>query len=339
MPPAINPSVLIRRIETGDDRRDVGRLLRAGFEVRPGLGDAFGRLYEWVLDRDPEVSHKCSRIALMEGRVVGHALLAPRFFVLDGVTFPGGILAMVVVEADCQGRGIGTALATGHPFGLLSANNAHLGFLAEEDLCLVLEDEGRVQGAVRAAGGRGTFAVYEAAAESDAAAHLLLRSTADLADRSGRTRFCLDLPPGNRTMRAAVGHGLPYDAGIDPGLLVKLLDIPKAISGLTPLLEARLEKLKAPVREGPVAICVGRACLLVSARQGRPTVEVGGEEQASRGVWRIALPEIGLARAFLGTDSLAQRLRKRGDVAPWLADLVDVLFPEQNPFFWLADSL
>ncbi len=181
--------------------------------------------------------------------------------------------------------------------------------------------------------------MYEAAAASDAAAHRLLRSAVDLADRSGRTRFCLDLPPGNRTMREAVGYGLPCVAATDPGLLLKLLDIPKAISGLTPLLESRLEGLEAPTREEPVAICVEGTCLLVSAKHGRPTVEVGGEKQASRGVWRISLPEIGLARAVLGTDSLAQRIRKREDVDPWLADLVDALFPEQNPFFWLADSL
>jgi predicted N-acetyltransferase YhbS len=83
----------------------VRALLREAFEVRPGVGEAFALLYDHVL-KTP--SH--SRVAIFEGRVIGHALLASRKFDLAGLSFRGGILAMVVVEEGNRGQGIGRAL-------------------------------------------------------------------------------------------------------------------------------------------------------------------------------------------------------------------------------------
>jgi len=83
----------------------VRNLLCEAFEVRPGVGRAFAQLYDQVLTTPAH-----SRIAVCEGRVIGHALLALRTFGLGGVSLQGGIVAMVVVDNAFRSQGVGRAL-------------------------------------------------------------------------------------------------------------------------------------------------------------------------------------------------------------------------------------
>ena len=54
--------------------------------------------------------------------------------------------------------------------------------------------------------------------------------------------------------------------------------------------------------------------------------------------WRVTLPEIGLVRAILGTDALAERIASQ-DVESDLLELINAVFPARSPYFWLSDSL
>ncbi len=414
------PYFHIRGVETDGEREAVRGLLRSEFDLRPGLGAAFGRLYDRLLDGDARVSFACSRIALVGKRVVGHILLAPRSFWIDGIALPGGILAMTVVAPDCRGQGIGSALVrdaeglakgrgllllhlagdlrfyrrfgyveaylrcragvdvafeggrtfprlrragptdaaalarvsrceipegaveptpdrwrwvleTGHPFGLLRVNDILLGFCAEEDFCWVLKEE-RVRGVVRAAGGGGTLAVYEAAAESREAAVALLEAVCGFAGRSGYRRLSFHLPPANRLVQAA---GCRLETGPDPELLVKLLDAPALLTRLCPLLGDRLKASDLWAWKGRVAIRTEQdECVLV-CEQGELKAQAAGEAAEVR----VRLPEIGLARALLGTDRLAERMEGRSGADAEIVALMDALFPRRSPFFWLADSL
>ncbi|MDA0747303.1 MAG: GNAT family N-acetyltransferase [bacterium] len=100
----------IRGVETEEERREVRALIQSVFEVRPGLGAAFGQLYDELMEGDPQIRSVHSRVAFVEGRVAGHTLLAPRLFYLDGVEVPGAVLAMVVVAPEYRGQGLGRAL-------------------------------------------------------------------------------------------------------------------------------------------------------------------------------------------------------------------------------------
>ena len=80
-------------------------MLRKAFDVRPGVGEVFANLYSQVLTTPTR-----SRIAVSQGGVIGHALLASRQIGLAGVSLMGGIVAMVVVDQDYRGQGIGRAL-------------------------------------------------------------------------------------------------------------------------------------------------------------------------------------------------------------------------------------
>jgi len=95
----------IKDAQTLDEQQAVRDLLCQTFEVRPGVGKAFAKLYDQVLETPAR-----SRVALLDGHVVGHALLASRTFDLAGVVFQGGIVAMVTVDDDVRGQGIGRAL-------------------------------------------------------------------------------------------------------------------------------------------------------------------------------------------------------------------------------------
>jgi predicted N-acetyltransferase YhbS len=95
----------IQDTKTDAEKATVRDLLREAFEVRPGVGDAFAHLYDQVL-----MTSARSRVAVFEGRVIGHALLASRMFALEGLSLQGGIVAMVVVDEAFRGHGIGRAL-------------------------------------------------------------------------------------------------------------------------------------------------------------------------------------------------------------------------------------
>ena len=93
----------IRDVEAEKDRAAVRGLLTEGFDVQPGVGAAFARLYDVA-------PNALSRVAVMREGVVGHVLLASRTFWLAERRVPGGILAMVVVDSAHRGLGIGSAL-------------------------------------------------------------------------------------------------------------------------------------------------------------------------------------------------------------------------------------
>ena len=95
----------IQDAKTLAEKNAVRELLREAFEVRPGVGDAFAQLYDQVL-----MTSARSRIAVLEGRVIGHAVLVLRSFALAGLAVKGGIVAMVVVDEAFRGQGIGRAL-------------------------------------------------------------------------------------------------------------------------------------------------------------------------------------------------------------------------------------
>lgn len=101
-------------------------LLTSGFEVAPGSGAAFARLYDDILDRDPAASPACSRVAVLDGDVIGHALYLPRQIQLAAGDCPGALVGLVVVDERHRGQGVGTVLiedvhreAATHGIGLL----------------------------------------------------------------------------------------------------------------------------------------------------------------------------------------------------------------------------
>jgi predicted N-acetyltransferase YhbS len=98
-------SFQIQDAKTSSEQLAVRNLLSEAFEVRPGVGHAFAQLYGQVLSTPAH-----SRIAVCDGQVIGHALLALRPFGLGDVVLQGGIVAMVVVGHAFRGQGIGRAL-------------------------------------------------------------------------------------------------------------------------------------------------------------------------------------------------------------------------------------
>ena len=100
----------LRAVQGADEREVVKALLRSEFEVGPGVGVAFAKLYDDLLDRDPIVVEACSRVAVEEGRVVGHALYAPRTLRIAGCDVSAALIGLVVVAPDCRGEGVGGAL-------------------------------------------------------------------------------------------------------------------------------------------------------------------------------------------------------------------------------------
>ncbi|MDP6776204.1 MAG: N-acetyltransferase [Candidatus Latescibacteria bacterium] len=422
--PGPPPDILIRGVESEADRRAVRELLASEFEYRPGLGNAFARLYDSLLDGDAQVSPACSRVALRDGRVVGHVLLVPRRICIDGMSLPGGILAMTVVAPEHRGQGIGGALVeeaeslarskglailhvagdlgfygrfgyveayvscqaemgaapgpprsasvlrqvsprdaevlarmsgrnvpvgaaeptpdrwrwvleTRHPFGMLAANESHLGYRATEDFCLALQEGNLVTGFLRAAGDGQTLTVYEAGAESRLSARGLSDALSAFAVRSGYRRTRLHLPPNNPLMGA---HASPNPSiSEDPELLARVLDPKAVLQGLLPALQHRLAAFGSTEKTVTVSLSIDDEGIALSLRDGQLSVQ--DEETQVDPEWRVSLPGIALTRAVLGTDSLAERIARRPEAAPPLVDALGALFPPRQPFFWLADSL
>lgn len=100
----------LRAVQGADEREAVRALLRSEFEVGPGVGAAFAGLYDDLLDRDPAIAEACSRVAVEEGRLVGHALFAPRTLRIASCDVPGALIGLVVVAPERRGIGVGSAL-------------------------------------------------------------------------------------------------------------------------------------------------------------------------------------------------------------------------------------
>jgi len=88
--------------------------------------------------------------------------------------------------------------------------------------------------------------------------------------------------------------------------------------------------------QGNVGIRTERESFALACAEGE--VRVVGESDAGAPLdWALTLPEMGLVRAVMGTDGLADRVGERADAV--LADVLNVLFPPKHPHFWLADAL
>ena len=415
----------IRDVAGEAERQAVRALLTAGFEVRPGVGAAFARLYDRLLEADAPAGTPWSRVALVAGRVAGHALLAPRSFYMDGAQVPGGIVAMVVVAPDHRGRGIGSALVrdveaqaraqgmrmlhlagdlrfywrlgyvdgylkcradadvavrrgrppdlrramaadvdrmtrlsagetpvgavapaparwrwtlkTGHPAGLLAVNDVLLGSCAQEDFCLLLAQAGQVAGLARVALSGERAALYEAAAQDLEAAFRLFAGVQGFLAQRGCRRLSLHLPETNRLMRTAISQGAAFRCEPDPTRLVKLLDAPALLAYLRPVLMRRFQASDVRHWRGCVAVRTETGGFVLACREGALDLTIADGTAMAKTEWQIFLPEIGLARALLGTDRLSERIGQRADKR--VLALLDALFPPGCPFFWLADAL
>ncbi len=100
----------IRGVGSEEERESIRALLRSEFEVAAGVGDAFVDLYDNLLLQDSSVNAECSRVALHDGRVIGHALLVPREIRICEGDCPAGLVGMVVVHPDYRGSGVGSAV-------------------------------------------------------------------------------------------------------------------------------------------------------------------------------------------------------------------------------------
>ena len=100
----------IRGVESSSEVDAVCGLIAEAFEVRPGAGVSYARTYRALMEGDGAVTPDCSRVAVREGEVVGHALVIPRQMGVCGVSASAGVVAFVAVRQDVRRQGIGTAL-------------------------------------------------------------------------------------------------------------------------------------------------------------------------------------------------------------------------------------
>ena len=393
--------MVIREAGSEADRRAVQDLLREGFEVRPGVGDAFAQLY-------CDVENARSLVAVVDEVVVGHVLLALRTFMIGGVQIPGGILAMVVVAPHCRGQGIGGALIqeaermahnagalllqlagdprfymrfgfvpayvraravvdrveahsgkcmlrsanvndladlvvlsnldvssgavcatedrwrwvlnTRYPKSLLMHNDRFFGFCAQGDDCLIESEFGFVRGCWNG----DILAIYEAASVDDVSAEDLFTKVGLWAHDLGCSQIAFHLPSNNDLMLAAIDHGASYKVWEENELQIKLIDIPGILSHCQDLFARRAQ---AAAFDGVLKMRVGEQSFVL---------DFGAtDDQSPR--YEVYLPEIGLARALLGTDCLSDRLGMQSARMP--GSLLDALFSQKDPYFWLADTL
>lgn len=393
--------MVIRQVESDADRTAVQVLLREAFEVRPGVGGAFAQLYLDVVTKTPASSY----VAVIDGQIVGHALLALRTFVIDEVHLPGGILAMVAIVSKYRGCGIGSALVRGvesrarkagvlllhvagdprfymrfgfvpaylqshaavdvvldggasvlretiakdvallvalsaletpvgalladsdrwnwvlstqHPKSLVMYNDRFFGFFATDDACLIAGDTGFV----RVCWNHETLAIYEAGCVDGIAADYVLHNVCHWAVGKGVRDVVCYLPPHNRLMQAAVRQGATHKVWEGNELQVKVLDVVGVMARCRNLFRQRVQNASL---SGSLKIRVGSESFVFNFGASR---SAGCE---------IALSGIGFARAIMGTDCLSDRLGENGHLDT--RQMLDALFPDQGPFFWLADSL
>ncbi len=395
-----------RSVRGLEERRSVKALLRTEFEVSPGVGAAFGRLYDDLLDRDDSIGEGRSWVAVEKGRIVGHALYGFRSLRIAGCDVAGALIGMVVVAPAFRGKGIGGSLIgcleeaarsegclvvqlagdlgyysrfgyvdgyvdgvqtlepasrrptgfrdavasdidrltrwslahvpagavvpsdrrwrwlleTGHPGGLTGTNERMVGFRSTEDRVIVSDD-----GYASFAAGDGVFVVYEAGADHP---DRLLDDLRAYAAEFGVPRLELRLPSRHPVAMAwERGRSSP-----NPEFLVKSLDTAALFERVRTEIDSRLAGVEEP---GPVVtLSIGSFSLRIGRSLEVTTSDEGHDGEGDR----IYVPEIGLIRALLGRDSVADMVQRRGGGARSVS-LLRVGFPPGEPFFWLADAI
>jgi len=231
----------------------------------------------------------------------------------------------------------GWLLSSGWPFGLLSAQTGILGFRATRDLRLVVKQGEATLGYLMAAGGEGALTVYEAAVKDSGDAERLLSAAARAGREIGCARMCLRLPEGHSLAFAADGPGCTSVSGVDRQLLAKVLDPVRLMTCLLPLLSRRLADSDRAAWCGSIDLDVdGRVIRIRVSDGGLACRAEPGEGEAD---WRLSLPGIGLTRAVLGTEGMAQLAPSVLGDQPAVRDLLNVVFPALSPHFWLADTV
>ena len=215
-------------------------------------------------------------------------------------------------------------LKTTHPAPLLRCNDQLLGFCAQDDACLVMEHKAFA----RVCWDRHVLAIYEAAAISIQDARHLLDGLHNFSHQHGCKKMVLHLPPDNRLMQAVVSDGTRMTVEEDAELLVKVLNIPKMMQQMQGVLTQRMYQARWI---GVVELRVGDH-LFGFANDGQ---QVTFGQPLAQG-WRVVLPERIWVKGVMGVVSMADYLL---DKERDLAQVLDVLFPVRQPFFWLADSL
>jgi hypothetical protein len=254
--------------------------------------------------------------ALVEG--VGNRARKAGVLLLHVAGDPQFYMRFGFVPAYLQGRAVVDVVLDEEASVLreATANDvAHLAALS------VLETAGDV-GFVRVCWNHETLAIYEAGIVDDPAANCLLRDVCQWAVRRVIHEVVCHLPPHNRLMQAAAKQGATLEVWQDNELQVKVLDVVGVMARCRDLLRHRTQNASL---SGSLKIQVGTEGFVLN---------FGASRSAG---WEISLPEIGFARAIMGTDCLSDRLGENGHSD--MHQMLNVLFPELGPFFWLADSL
>ena len=103
-------TIPVRGVETQDEIPAISDLIGESFDLQPGMGIAYGRIYRSLMEGGTGITPDCSRVCQVEREIVGHALVIPRVMSVCGIPIPAAIVAFVVVRKDYRSRGIGTAL-------------------------------------------------------------------------------------------------------------------------------------------------------------------------------------------------------------------------------------
>jgi predicted N-acetyltransferase YhbS len=222
---------------------------------------------------------------------------------------------------------------TGYPSALVSRNERLLGTAADENFLLV--DENGTVGVIRAGAGKGRLIIYEAWSVPGFGDHLL-ESAMHYAHERGFPEIALHLPPNSEVTRAAVVRGGDQECEVDPQLLGKVLDPPGMLERLLTVFSHRLSTTRMAGWKGQLDFRIDDLAIAMAFSGEGVGLPAGG---VGRGRWEISLPGIALTRALLGTDRFVDRAEAQIGDDGELRLLLDTLFPQKAPYFWLADSL
>ena len=222
---------------------------------------------------------------------------------------------------------------TGHPGPLTSTNETLLGIKPDTDYRMI-HSEGTV-GALWAGGNGERLVVYEAWPANGEGDHLL-ESILQFAHESGYKRVAFHLPPDHSLAHAALKRGGKQECGVDPTLLGKVLDAAGMLEHVFSTVPRRESAAKIGEFTGHLELKVDGEPVSFVFNNGIPVISGAG---GGPGSWTVSMPGIALTRALLGTDRFTDRARAQIGRDEELRIILDALFPQKTPYFWLADSL